>query len=251
MDATVSRLKIFQTGAEIAAQAVSSVRRSPLWLVRTGLLATLGFAGACASAAPAIPEPRPIIIHSGARMRVDHDRMKAVNEWVTREQANIVEDPSFLVVSTPVLEERFPWEGFSLGKDSVTVPAPLGSQDGRLVYQIYGHLHLMVQMGRQEEWLPEAPDAVGYELERAIVDRVADAWILGRTVFDTQPFGPLDEIAYAKEAGFLDAFIFTARPTEFAASRSEWARANPGRMDEYREWFLETFNREPPGIRAN
>lgn len=177
--------------------------------------------------------------------------MKDVSEWVTREQRNIDEDPSFLVIGMPVLEEVYPWEGMRLGKDSVTVQIPLGGRDGELVYHIYGHLHLMVQMGRQEEWLPEAPAAVGYELERAIMERVADAWILGRTVYDTQPLAPLDEIAYAKDAGFLDAFIFTARPDEFAASRTEWARANPGEADRYRDWFLETFNREPPGIRAN
>lgn len=176
--------------------------------------------------------------------------MKEVNEWVVREQDDIVNDPSFLVVSDPVLEEVLPWDGMVLGRDSVTVRVPLGAPDTRLVFQIYGHLHLMVQMGQQEEWLPEAPDAVGYELERAIVDRVADAWILGRTVFDTAPYGPLDELAYAKDAGFLDAYIFTARPDEFGASRTEWARDNPGEVDQYREWFLETFNREPPGLRA-
>ena len=128
---------------------------------------------------------------------------------------------------------------------------PLGAQDASLVYQIYGHLHLMVAMGQQEEWLPEAPEATGYALERAIVDRIADAWILGRSVYDTQPFGPLDELAYAKDAGFLEAYIFTARPDEFASARAEWARENPGRVDAYRQWFLETFNREPPGLRAN
>ena len=45
--------------------------------------------------------------------------------------------------------------------------------------------------------------------------------------------------------------VFTARPDELAASRAEWARANPERMQEYRDWFLETFNTEPPGIRTN
>jgi hypothetical protein len=99
--------------------------------------------------------------------------------------------------------------------------------------------------------MPEAPDAVGYELERAIVKRVADAWVLGRTVFDTQPFGPMDELAYASESGFLEAFIFTARPTEFAASRTEWVRQNAGEMERYRDWFVDTFNSEPPGLRAN
>jgi hypothetical protein len=108
----------------------------------------------------------------------------------------------------------------------------------------------MATMGRQEEWLPEAPDAVGFDLERAILARAADAWILGRAVYNTVPYGPLDEIAYAKEGGFLEAFIFTARPSEFATARTEWARANPGAMERYRDWFLETFNREPPGLRA-
>ncbi|NIV61304.1 MAG: hypothetical protein GWN52_09245 [Gemmatimonadetes bacterium] len=190
------------------------------------------------------------MVHSGARIRPDQERMQEVNEWVLREQNNIEEDPSFWVVDERVMEEVLPWEGMRLGEDSVFVEVPLGAPDTRLVYQIYGHLHLMVEMGRQEEWLPEAPDAVGYELERAIVARIADAWILGRSVFDTQPFGPLDELAYAKDAGFLDAFIFTARPDEFAESRTEWARENPDRVDEYRDWFLETFNREPPGLRA-
>ena len=138
-----------------------------------------------------------------------------------------------------------------VSNDTVTVMVPISRFDGLRIYQLYGHMHLMSTMGRQPEWVPDAPAAVGFELERAIVGRSADAWILGRTVFDLHPFGPLDELAYAKFAGFLDAFIFTARPNEFAASRAEWARANPGRMDEYRNWFLDTFNREPPGLRAN
>jgi hypothetical protein len=227
------------------------IRRARTSFTRAVLLVALAAASGCSSGAPVIPPPRPIIIHSGARIRADHEEMKVVHEWVTREQDNIANDPSFWVVSSPVLEETFPWEGMVISNDTVTVRVPLGATDGQLVYQIYGHLHLMSTMGRQEEWLPEAPDAVGYELERAIVARAADAWILGRTVFDTQPFGPLDELAYAKYEGFLDAFIFTARPDDFAASRAEWARSNPGESDRYRSWFLETFNREPPGIRAN
>ncbi len=177
--------------------------------------------------------------------------MKVVNEWVTREQDNIVNDPSFIIVSSSTLDEVFPWEELYVDEDSANVTVPLGATDGQLVYQIYAHLHLMAERGDLEEWLPEAQDAVGYELERAILARAADAWILGRTVFDTQPFGPLDELAWARTEGYLDAFIFTARPDEFAASRGAWARANPGAAEEYRDWFLETFNREPPGIRTN
>ena len=210
----------------------------------------LGLMGACAASSPTIPPPRPIVIYSGARIRVDHERMKEVNEWVTRQEENIRLDPSFWVITSNTIDEVFPWEGLRVSNDTVTVQLPLGGNDASLVYNIYAHLHLMVEMGRQEEWLPEAPTAVGYELERAILKRCAYAWVLGRTVFDTQPFGPMDELAYASESDFLDAFIFTARPNEFAADRAAWVRGNPGEMDRYREWFLDTFSREPPGLRS-
>lgn len=177
--------------------------------------------------------------------------MDSVNAWVVREQSNIVNDPSFWVISEPSNGDVYPWEELRIGSDTVWVRVPRATQDAHLVHQIYGHLHLMSRMGRQQEWLPEAPAAEGYELERAILARAADAWILGRAVYNTVPYGPLDELAYAKEAGFLDAFIFTARPNEFAPERAAWVRANPGEMERYRQWFLETFNREPPGLRAN
>lgn len=247
----MSRLKIRRRGRRVRTAASRWADVGPKSLVRIGFLGYAAFLTACGAATADIPPPRPIVIHSGARIRADHDRMREVHEWVTREQENIVNDPSFMVVSEATIEERYPWEGFRMSNDSVWVPQPLGGGDASLAYQIYGHLHLMAETGRQEEWLPEAPDAVGYDLERAILKRVADSWVLGRTVFDTQPFAPMDEIAYASEAGYLDAFIFTARPDEFAASRTEWARANPGETERYRDWFIETFNREPPGLRAN
>jgi len=221
------------------------------WQARVGVLAMLTISSGCAAAVAQLPEPRPIIIHSGARLRVDHDRMKVVNDWVIEEQDNINQDPSFLVETKASTSEVYLWEQLEIEGDTVRTPVDIRSGDARLVHEIYAHLHLMVEMGRQAEWLPEAPDAVGYELERAILVRSADAWVLGRTVFDTQPYGPLDELMYANEAGFLDAFAFTARPSEFASARAEWVRANPGKMDEYRSWFLDTFNREPPGLRAN
>ena len=224
----MSRLKIFWPPAEriaLLAPRRAVVHKLP---VRLGLMALLAVMGACAAAEPTLPRPRPIIIHSGARIRADYDEMKVVNEWVTAEQANISDDPSFWVITQSTLAEVFPWEGMLISNDTVTLQLSLGGSDASLVYQLYGHMHLMSTMGRQSLWVPTAPAAVGYALEREITSRAADAWILGRTVFDTQPFGPLDELAYAKEAGFLDAFIFTARPGEFALSRADWARQNPG-----------------------
>lgn len=226
----------------------STLRSLP---VRGGVFLLLGLAAGCASGTPDLPDPRPIVIYSGARIRVEEERMQEVNEWVTREQTNIVDDPGFLVITDLAVEEVYPWEGLRISNDTVRVRVDPRAADTRLVHEIYAHLHLMATMGRQEEWLPEAPTATGYDLERAILSRVADAWLLGRTVFDTAPYGPLDELIYAKEEGYLDAFIFTARPDEFGEARAEWARAKPGEAEEYRDWFVRTFNRDPPGLRSN
>lgn len=221
-------------------------RRSGARAVAIGVLAVLA---GCAGVAPEVAEPRPIVIHSGARLRVEHERMKDVNEWVTRQQANIVDDPTFMIYTDPSVDEVYIWDQLEIEGDTVHTPVHARAADSRLVHELYAHFHLMVDMGRQDEWLPEAPDAVEYELERAILLRASDAWLLGRTVFDVAPYGPLDELMYANEAGFLDAFIFTARPSEFALARTDWARSNPGETDRYRNWFVETFNRDPPGLR--
>ena len=214
------------------------------------LMAGTALLAGCGSAKPSIPEPRPIINFSGARIRVDKERMQAINEWVLREQDNIERDPGFMVVTDMAVDEVYPWDGLRFaGSDTVKLRVDPRAPDSRVVFEIYGHQHLMARMGRQEEWLPEAPTATGYDLERAILARVADAWLLGRTVFGTQPYGPLDEMIYAKENGYLDAFVFTARPEEFAEARAEWARGKPGEAEAYRQWFVQTFNREPPGLR--
>jgi hypothetical protein len=228
------------------AKCVPEWRRAVTRLSGLALLAGLAACGAASE----IPPPRPIVIHSGVRIRADHERMKEINAWVVREQQNIVEDPSFWIIADPRTEDTYVWEGLRISNDSAWVGIDVRAPDTRLVHEIYAHLHLMVALGRQDEWLPEAPAAVGYDLERAILARVADAWMLGRTVFETAPYQPLEELIYAKDAGFLDAFIFTARPDEFASARADWARANPEASERYRDWFLDTFSREPPGLRT-
>jgi hypothetical protein len=212
-------------------------------------MAVLMFLAACGGGPARIPEPRPLVNFGGARIRVERDRMQEVHDWVTRADLNITEDPTFWVISNVVADETYPWENVEFGTDTVRISYDPRANDSSLIHRLYGHLHLMVRMGRQAEWLPEAPTATGYELERAILSRVADAWLLGRTVFDTAPYDPLDELMYAKEAGYLDAFVFTARPNEFVEARAAWARAKPDEAERYRAWFSETFNREPPGLR--
>jgi hypothetical protein len=124
------------------------------------------------------------------------------------------------------------------------------SLEARLVYEIYAHYHLMKEFGRLEEFLPGAGDEEGFSLERAILARVADAWLLGRAVYDAEPYDPLEEILYANENGYLDALILTARGDEFQEERQAWLQDDPEALERYRSWFVETFTREPPGLRG-
>lgn len=218
---------------------------------KLALLALAAVAAGCAGGTMQIPPPRPVVIYSGARLHADYDEMVEVHDWFVRSQENIVRDPSFWVVTSPSTEDAYLWSGHRIAGDTVWTSFDLRAPESRWVQMAYAHLRLMERMGRLEAWLPEAARTTGYALERAIVGQCARAWLLARTVFGAPPYGPLDELVYADEANHLDAYIFTARPSEFAAERTEWARANPDAAAGYREWFLETFNREPPGLRAN
>ena len=182
-------------------------------------------------------------------MRVDEERIKAIDLWVREQQDNITADPSFWIIENAVPTQNYPWEGLRISNDTAEVQVPRSTPDAGSIMSFYGHFHMMKVMRRLDEFLPEAVDAEGYELEKAILARVSDAWLYGRSVFDMTPYGPLDELLYSTEYGYLDAFILTARPDEFEGERKAWLEANPRGEDEYRRWFVNTFEREPPGLR--
>ena len=224
--------------------------RGPILGLAMALLA------ACGGGQPELPPPRPLVVTSGARLTADAERLKTIHEWLTLEMDNIREDPTFYIEGIPGAEDTYPWETLILSAPAPPAPDTARFQYGRgnpdveTTYMIYAHLHIMKRMERLEEWLPEFKDAEGYALEREIVSRAADSWLLGRAIFDTQPSQILDELIYAKESGHLDAFLFTVRPDDFKEEREAWVRDNPDRLEQYKAWFRETFGTEPPGIRT-
>lgn len=197
-----------------------------------------------------LPSPRPLIIHSGARLSPDPGRMQAIDAWVQPELTDIRENPAFLIRTLPQEEPVYPWEGLSITADTANIQMLGGVPEARVPHMIYAHLHLMQRRGEVAEWLPEEAVGVeGFELERTILERTSDAWLYGRSVWDAPPHDVLDELMYARENGFLPAMIFTARPEAYPDARRAWVEENPGGIEEYRQWFVETFGEEPPGLR--
>lgn len=215
------------------------------------LLLAVVVLAACGGPAP-LPTPRPLVIHSGARLNADPERMEEVDAFVRRTMDSIERDPSFLIRIVVQDSTALMWEGLRINEaaDTASIQVQRGQVDAHTPYQIYAHLHLMARRGRIGDWIPNASTLEGYELERAILARIADVWLYGRAIYDAAPYLPLDQLLWASEAGFLDAYILTARSEEFAEAHRDWLARDEGAVDRYREWFRETFSANPPGWRA-
>jgi hypothetical protein len=215
------------------------------------LLSTALVGSACVGTT-GLPAPRPLVVTSGARLTADPEKIQEIYDLYIPQDDAITNDPTFWIDNDAVEQDTYPWETLVLQGDTARYQNSRSNPDVVGAYNIYAHLHLMKKLNRLNEWLPDLANAdeKSYQLERAIVERMADSWLLGRSVFDAQPHPLLDELIYAKEAGHLDAFLFTARPNDWATEREAWVREHPQGLDEYRAWFRQTMGGEPPGIRT-
>lgn len=205
---------------------------------------------ACASGEVDLPDPRRLVVYSGARLHPAKERMEEVDTWLREQMDSIVLDPSFMIITEPQEGPVYPWEQLRLNAQGDTAHVSLqpGGRPRRGAYLVYAHLHLMAAQNRLDRWLPEAVGTGDFELEKAILTRVADVWLYQRSIFDAPPYSILDEITYASENGFLDEFILTARPGSFVEVRRDWLAENPRGNADYVEWFQRTFERDPPGM---
>jgi hypothetical protein len=174
--------------------------------------------------------------------------MAEVDQWVFQELEEIEYDPSFLIRMALEDLARYPWDTLDLMGDTADIRLAAGASDAETPYQIYAHLRLIQGRGELTEWVPEAEGLTGFDVERAILRRVADVWLLGRTVYDTQPFGPLDELLWAHESGYLEDLIFATQGDRFPEAKADHAAGEPGREEAFRSWFRRTFERDGPGF---
>ncbi len=229
----------------------AAARRSETDAARALFLAALILSGAACAGAPVVPEPRRLVVHSGERLAPEPERMQLIHEQVVEQYDSIVADPSFLIRTIPAEGPVFPWDALKINEQGDTASIEFqGNSDARPAYLFYAHLHLMAAQDRLDRWLPEADGVDGFEVEKAVLERTADVWLHRRTLFDARPYALMDELIYARENGFLDAYILTSRPGAFVAARREWLAEQPDAVDAYVEWFRRTFQRQPPGMRG-
>lgn len=215
--------------------------------VTLGAVVGLPLLAAGCGGGSSLPPIRPVVVYSGVRVQPDAERMDEVDGWLARQLDEIRRGRGFAIRTLRTEGAEYPWQSLDITGDTARIFVQQIAPDTRTPFAIYAHFQLAARRGELETWLPEAAEAEGFELERAILRRVADVWLLGRSVHSTQPYGPLDELMYANEFGFLDEFILTAQPDRWDERRAEHRETNPERWDEFREWFRATFERDGPG----
>jgi hypothetical protein len=204
---------------------------------------------ACAAQAP-LPQPRSVIVYSGERLQTDGERMREVEQWLQPQLEVIETDPSLVIRWENLDRPAYPWDTLEIEGDTVTIGIERAAVDARTPHMIYAHLRMVAERGELHDWLPdldEGEEVPAFELEERILQRVSDVWLLGRAVFDTHAYGPLDELLYANERGRLRDFILATQGDRFAEARDRHAEENPGWEAELQAFFRRTFERDGPG----
>lgn len=239
---------------------IESERSTWVSRARGAVLLLFGIAtlAACAGTPP-LPQTRSVITMSGERVQADPEAMVEVDRWLRPQLAEIERNPDFLIRLVQEDRPLYPWQNLEITGDTAQLAVQRGQGDAETPFLLYGHFRLMAETGDLAPWLPEAvpeageegqagPVAEGLELERLILRRISDVWLLGRSVFDTTPYGPLDELLYANEAGFLEEFILTTQRDRFEEEAAAHFDANPDRAEAFRGWFMRAFERAGPGF---
>jgi hypothetical protein len=194
-----------------------------------------------------LPPPRSVIVYTGVRVQADAERMQEIDRWLEPQMEEIRRARGITLRTLRTEGAEYPWQSLDITGDTARIFVQQIAPDTRTPFAIYAYHQLLAQRGELERWIPEAEEAEGFDLERAILNRTADIWLLGRSVHNTQPYGPLDELLYANEYGFLDEFILASQPERFEEERQAHREANPERWEEFTAWFQQTFERDGPG----
>jgi len=210
-------------------------------------LLLLPFTLSCAGELPP-PQTRPIIVYTGERIQADPDRMVEIERWMRPQLDDIEFNPGFLIRVVQEDVARYPWSTLDLAGDTADIRIAAAAPDAETPLLIYAHLRLMQEKGELENWISDWEGGDAFETERRILIQVSDVWLLGRSVFDTHPYGPLDELLWAREFGYLDDYILATQSERFPEVAEERRSRNPEREGEFRAWMERTFERDEPGF---
>jgi len=219
--------------------------------VRVGPVCLALLAGMSAAAlrpAPAIAQEYALSSPSGDTLQFELPRLRVMMEEARILYDDLVEDPRVLYTlgfgppaSVNAPGPAYPWNAVSPTSDStVDVVTPGNLREADRAYNSYAVM-------RMREVRNEDPDDSCGALvtrEEAVLSSFVDGWILARALFGGPAFAPLDELAFARDAGHLRALLAVRGDASVGVCAAEWVEANSESVEAYEAWRADAF----PGL---
>lgn len=127
----------------------------------------------------------------------------------------------------------YPWNAVQPQSDSVVnlvMPGNLREAD-----RAY-HNYAVLRMREIRTGDPDDPCESLVAREEKVLSGFVDGWVLARTLFGGPAYAPLDELAFAREAGHLAALLAARGDAAVGACAAAWAEAHPGAVEAYEAW---------------
>lgn len=185
---------------------------------------------------------------AGDTLQFELPRLRVMMEEARILYDDLVEDPRVLyslgfgppaAIDAPA--PAYPWNAVRPTSDStVNVVTPGNLREADRAYNNYAVMRM--REVRNED--PDDPCAAIVTREEAVLSSFVDGWVLARTLFGGPAFAPLDEIAFAREAGHLRALLAIRGDDSVGVCAAEWVDVNGESVRAYETWRAVAF----PGL---
>ena len=177
------------------------------------------------------------VVFEGDRLLGMRDRSRAL--W-----NELQEDPHILYYTAYGRElgpgdadQAYPWNAIEVVADSLAaVITPGNLREADRAYYNYAVLR-MHAVGED----PDVSCDEVFEREMEAIDGFVDGWVIARTLFGGPAYDPLDEFAFAREAGVLDGMIASRGDRQLGGCLQVWRDANPSAVEAYEAWRADSW----------
>ena len=197
----------------------------------------------------ALPAPaaaqHALVSPSGDSLTFARPELRTMLETARVLYADLEQDPHVLYslgfgprVEPSAPRPAYPWNAVVPQSDSVVnVITPGNLREAGRAYYNYAVMRMRTIRGGD----PDDPCDELVEREEEVLSSFVDGWVLARTLFGGPPFAPLDELAFARDAGHLRALLASYRDASVGACTATWAEDHAELIAAYRGWRAEAF----------
>ncbi|MCG8469272.1 MAG: hypothetical protein MJB57_13875 [Gemmatimonadetes bacterium] len=185
-----------------------------------------------------------IVSPSGAVIEFEPDRLLEYRDRSDSLRTDLEEDPEVLYytdfgrdLEPEDVEDALPWNAIEVVTDSLAALVMPGNlREAQRAYISYAVLRMHAV--RQD---PDVPCEEIAERELFAVEGFVDGWIAARTLFGGPAYGPLDELAFAREAGVLPGLVADRSNRQLAGCLEVWRDRTSEEIAAYRAWRTERY----------